>query len=52
MVAFMSEVGTDRSIDAMLAFCRKRGADFVSIFTYSRTCVPALVGTAKSRATR
>ena len=23
MVAFMSEAGTDRSIDAMLAFCRK-----------------------------
>jgi protein tyrosine phosphatase (PTP) superfamily phosphohydrolase (DUF442 family) len=37
MVAFMSEAGTDRSIDAMLAFCRKcLGANFVSIFTYSR----------------
>ena len=32
MVAFMSEVGTDRPIDAVLAFCRKcLGADFVSI---------------------
>jgi hypothetical protein len=51
MVAFMSEVGTDRPIDAMLAFCRKcHGADFVSIFTYSRTCVPALVGTATTTA--
>ena len=51
MVAFMSEAGTDRSIDAMLAFCRKcLGADFVSIFTYSRTCVPALVGTATTTA--
>ena len=35
----------------MLAFCRKcLGADFVSIFTYSRTCVPALVGTATTTA--
>jgi LuxR family transcriptional regulator, activator of tox operons len=51
MVAFMSEVGTDRSIDAMLAFCRKcLGADFVSIFTFSGTCVPALVGTATTTA--
>ena len=51
MVTFMREAGTDRSIDAMLAFCRKRlGANFVSIFTYSRTCVPALVGTATTAA--
>jgi LuxR family transcriptional regulator, activator of tox operons len=50
-VAFMSEAGTERSVDAMLTFCRKcLGADFVSIFTYARTCVPALVGTATTTA--
>lgn len=51
MVALMTEAGTGRFIDAMLSFCRKcLGADFVSIFAYSRISAPALVGTATATA--
>jgi DNA-binding CsgD family transcriptional regulator len=47
MVALIKDAGTSRFIEAMLEFCWKSiRADFVSIFDYSGTAEPTLVGTA------
>ena len=51
IVALIKDAGTGRFIEAMLEFCRKCiRADFVSIFAYSETGDPTLVGTATTTA--
>jgi hypothetical protein len=51
MVALIREAGTGRFIETMLDFCRRCiGADFVSVFAYSRAGNPTLVGTATTTA--
>jgi DNA-binding CsgD family transcriptional regulator len=51
MVALIKDAGTGRFVGSMLEFCRKCiRADFVSIFAYSETGDPTLVGTATTTA--
>ena len=51
IVALIKDAGTCRFIEAMLEFCQKCiRADFVSIFAYSETGDPTLVGTATTTA--
>jgi hypothetical protein len=51
MVALIKDAGTGRFVGSMLEFCQKCiRADFVSIFAYSATGAPTLVGTATTTA--
>lgn len=51
MVTLIKDAGTGRFVESMLEFCRKCiRADFVSIFAYSETGEPTLVGTATTTA--